>query len=142
MTALKAIPVWTGKRWQYNPQHNGVRKSFFSPKPGRAGSIECKHKAADWIESGSHKDRRLRDCWPDYMVDVSARGGTGSIKQRQSYGRNYLLPTLGHKLVQDITDQDWQDIINAASVRGKSGRPLSKKTLQNLRGTITDFCRT
>ena len=138
---VKASPIWIEKekRWKFNPQHDGKRKSFYSSKPGRAGSIECKRKAAEWIESGTKHDKRLRDCWPDYLQDVAARGGTDSVLQRDLYGKHYIKPALGHKKVSAISDQDWQDVINAAAIKGVSGKPLSRKTLKNLRGTVTDF---
>lgn len=141
MPALKAVPIWIEKekRWKFNKQHNGKRKSFYSSKTGRAGSIDCKRQAAEWIESGDRKDRRLRDAWPDYLKDVKARGSLINYKQRESHGQTYFVPILGHKLVSAITDQDWQDVINAAGEKGVKGKPLAKKSLKNLRGTVTDF---
>lgn len=141
---MTAIPIWneTTKRWRYYPMYNGVRKAFYSSKPSkRFGPAECRRKESEWIESGQKKNRRLRDCWPEYINDVKHRGGLINLAQRESHGRTYLLPSLGHKLVGKISPQDWQDLINAASDRGVSGRPLSKKSLKNIRGTITDFCK-
>lgn len=141
MPALKAVPVWieNEKRWRLLKQHNGKRKAIHSSKPGRAGSIECKRLAAEWIESGDQKDRRLRNAWPDYLKDVRARGSLINYKQRESHGKTYFIQALGHKIVSSITDQDWQDVINAAGENGVKGKPLSKKSLKNLRGTVTDF---
>lgn len=136
-----AIPRWDDfrKRWQLNKSVDGVRRTFYSSKPGKAGSIECKRKAADYAESGDKSMRRLNKAWPDYLKDVKHRGGTDNYSQREMHGRLYLLPALGRKKVRDITDQDWQDVINAAAEFGHEGKPLSKKSLLNLRGTISDF---
>lgn len=139
---IKAVPVWNDaeQRWRFSPQHNGQRRTFYSPKAGRAGSLECKRKAAEWIESGKQKDRRLKDVWPEYLEDQTHRGGTSNRKQHASHGATYFIPALGHKLVKAISDQDWQNVINAASIKGVSGHPLSKVSLRNLRATVSSFC--
>ena len=136
-----ATPRWDDKekRWHYKPQIDGKRKTFYSSKPGKAGMNEAKRKAADYVSAGDRSGRRLFQAWPDYLRDVSARGGTANHDQREQYGRLYLIPALGHKRVRDITDQDWQDVINSAAGSGHDGKPLSKKSLSNLRGTISDF---
>ena len=72
--------------------------------------------------------------WNKYLEEIKIITGTSNYKQHEYIGRIYLLPTIKHKKVRDITNQDWQDCINAAYKKG-----LSKKTCQDIRGAITTF---
>jgi len=134
-----ATPIWQAdrKRWRLLEQYDGQRKAFYSKKTGRAGMIEVKQKAANWKMSGL-EEMRLKAALEKYLDDVQARSGTENYLQRKNYADHYL-SKLNHMVVSDISDQQWQDIINLASRKGYKGKPLSAKSLCNLKATIIDF---
>lgn len=134
-------PYWNEKRkrWELKIQRNGKRKTFVSSKPDTAGFNEVKRKAKAWLMGAKLERKRLNDAWPKYLENVKVRGGSSNHRQKETYGRLYILPSLGHKLVSTITDQDWQDVIDGAFKKGAKGKPLSKKSLTTLRGVMTDF---
>lgn len=136
-----AIPRWNAKRkrWEVKKQLNGERKTFVSSKPDKPGFNECKRKAEAWAMGSQLKRKRLGDVWPKYLENVQVRGGGANYRQKETYGRLYILPALRHKVVSTITDQDWQDVVDGAYKKGANGKPLSKKTLTTLRGVVTDF---
>ena len=41
---------WTGKMWRIDVQQNGMRKSFYSSRPGRTGQREANRKADSWLD--------------------------------------------------------------------------------------------
>lgn len=134
----QAVPRWDGKRWQLNAQKDGVRKSFYSAKPGPGGKAEVRRKCEAWKDGAADKGGwRLEKAWPLYLEDVKIRTGAENYNQREKLGRLYILPKIGKKKMQSVSVQDWQDCINHAI--GK--KPLSHKTLSDIRGTITNFCR-
>ena len=141
--APKAAPRWdeNAKHWIMQAQIDGVRKSFYSSKPGRNGQNEVKRKVSLWKENKDDKsDWPLDKCWTLFLEDVKERTGLSeNYIQHEKYGRLYILPQLKLKKVSNISEQDWQNCINKAKPTRVAA--LSQKTLKNIRGSITAFCR-
>ncbi len=133
--------IETRKRWQINVQKEGVRKTFTSSTEGKKGKIEAEKKADEWLESNAPKEQdnnaRFGTLWAEFLADYKIEGNTGQYRQYEQLGRLWLLPFLKHKKINKITSQDWQDCINTAFAT----KNLSKKSCQNIRGTITAFYR-
>lgn len=129
--------VWLEKysRWQIKVQKDGVRKTFTCPKEGKKGKIECEQKADRFLESGViNYNIRLSKAYNEFLEFISNHTGTGNLKKHKSIGNTWLLPELQHKKVSAITTIDWQRCIDNAYRKGRS-----KKTLENIRGSITAF---
>lgn len=140
-----AEPKWNEKRqrWEYQVQKDGKRKAFTSTKKGRAGSNEVKRKYNRWLQDDRvSSDPRLRDVWPTYLKDIIARKGEESktYLDAESAGRTRFLPAYGARKISRITEQDWQELLNDATPLHGSGN-LSRKTVMNIRGQITLFCK-
>lgn len=137
--ANKAVPRWDEEngRWILQRQVNGRRKTFTSPRPGRAGSQDCVRQYNQWLAEGQAEDPRLREVWQDYLDDIQARKGPGSNAWRTAdqIGRANILPELGARKIGDITEQDLQDLLNTA--RREDGSRYSRKTVENIRSEIS-----
>lgn len=123
------------KRWRIAVQKNGVRKNFYSSTPGRNGQREANRKADDWLEKDIQEKVRC-----DRALDLFVE----SIKQRTSFSnydveerrvRLYIKPEIKNIYVKVITEADLQSIID------KNSKKLSKKSLQNLKATLTAFIK-
>lgn len=124
-------------RWQIKVQKDGERRTFTSKTPGTKGKAEAERKADKWLESGEASGSvRFQKLWDDFLKETKLLTSTGNYAQKEQMGRLWLLPKLKAKRVSSITQQSWQDCINAAYKKGKS-----KKTLKNIRGAITAFCK-
>lgn len=123
-------------RWCIRVQSDGVRKAFYSSKPGKKGKIEAERKADEWLERGETKEMRFAAAYDKFIADKKRECGTAWVNKLESQGRIWLKPTLEHKFVSKITQQDWKNVILNAYEQGRS-----KKTLEDIRGTITNFAR-
>lgn len=130
-------PTFDGKRWRIRVQRDGKRYSFSSSLPGAKGRKECRDKYERWLYDneavGSKSVGRVAS---EYLADLASRRGSDSEAyiQNERYIRLYIAPQFAQKKISKMTLRDWQSIINGASGRKK---PLSHKTLQNLRGIIS-----
>ena len=100
------------QRWRIAVQKDGVRKQFYSSTPGRTGQREANAKADAWLEN-----------------DIA-------VKAVESRWRTWVLPIIGKKKVNTLTDRDLQTIINKAAAAGKS-----RKTLQLIASDLRAFCK-
>lgn len=156
-------PTWNGQRWEIDTTIRGERFRAISRIAGDKGAKACLKRYN--LALGGLTDRRterLKKTWPDYLAYIKKLHPNGAdYDQRESYGRNYILPQLGTKKVGSITKGDWQDcILDARSVKAakpskaksKSGKRavkdrvpgekmLSEKSYKNLRSTIMSFCK-
>ena len=129
-------PHWDGERWRIQARKDGKRYSFSSSIPGAKGRRECQAKYERWLyEEGSGEKYVLRVA-SEYLSDLVARRGRESEAyiQNERYIRLYIAPKCQGRKMCKMTLRDWQTIINTAS--GVNGKPLSHKTLENLRGII------
>lgn len=132
-------PKWNESRqyWELFLQIDGVRKHFVSRKNGRAGHAEVLRKAEAFALGNVLADLTVNVAWSQYLDDVIARSSSENFRNIECYGRLYILPIVGKKKLLSLTPVKWQECINSA--KGKGGEVLSKKTLQNIRGTISAF---
>ena len=126
------------KRWETRVQINGRRYRFASDIPGSDGKkdVELQIKKADSSRLRS-VTARVGQVWPLFLEDTLERSSSENLRNVESIGRLYVLPTLSGRVISDLTPNDWQGIINHAT--GRNGRQLSEKTLKNIRGTISAF---
>ena len=123
------------ERWQCNVTNaDGERKTFTSKTPGKKGKLTVERKAEEWLESGTLSSPRLETAWEMFLASKKESCGTAWVNKLESIGKIWLLPNLKTKRTNKITQQDWQNCINAAH---KAGR--SKKTIENVRGAISGF---
>lgn len=130
-------PKFDGKRWRIQIQKEGKRYSFSSSIPGNKGRKDCLEKFERWyFDRGDGSKSVIRVC-EEYLNDVGERRGFNSeaYELYEKYIRLYIAPKCSGKKMSKMSFQEWQSIINTAS--GAKGKPLSHKTLQNLRGVIT-----
>lgn len=132
----EAAWVESGNRWRISVQKDGERKQFYSSKPGKKGKLEAERKADEWLERGEMKEMRFGAAYDKFIEDKKRECGTAWVRKLESQGRIWLNPTLEHKYVSKITQQDWKNVILNAYEQGRS-----KKTLEDIRGTITNFAQ-
>lgn len=132
--------VWMEKykRWQINVQKDGIRKSFYSPTPGRAGQRECNKKADYWLDGGITNDKmrvnELFDTWvEDVLKKTMCKDGW---RQYKGYGDNWICKKIGHIKIGNMNEGHLQSVIDAAFASG-----LSKKTLTNLKACMLAFVK-
>lgn len=141
---------WTGTRWQIQVQRDGIRRSFYSSTPGRAGQREAQAKADAWLEDGVHDENtRVSTLWEKYLADVQLTSGTSNYQQISKAGANYILPVLGRVKIGALTVGQMQDVLNKAYKHGclrpdctrRREQPLSRKTLQGIRAAMVAFVK-
>ena len=68
--------VWTEarKRWQINVQKDGIRKTFTSSKPGRAGQREANSKADAWLDLGiENPNRKVGELLDEFLFAIKEK---------------------------------------------------------------------
>lgn len=131
--------VWEEKysRWRIAVQKDGVRKQFYSSKPGRTGQREANAKADAWLDDGiAAKSPRVEDAGKLWLDSVKLTTSHTNYRPRESRWRIWVLPVIGKKRVTSLTDQDLQNVIDRGHAAG-----LSRKTLQSLSGDLNAFCK-
>ena len=131
--------VWQEKyhRWKIDVQKDGKRRSFYSSKPGRTGQREANKKADEWLDLGVVSRRKtVGDVWPEYLARKKATTSMDNWRPMDSRWRTWIEPKIGRKRLEALTDQDLQDVLDAACAAGRS-----KKTLQNLLGDLTGLLK-
>ena len=128
-------PKWDGRRWRIQVQIDGKRHSFSSKTPGPKGRKEVIRKYENWYYGEATGEKTVGKVASEYLEDIKARCGENcaAYVQNEGYIRLYVLPRCADKKICKMTLRDWQAIINEA--RGQN-KPLSEKTLKNLRGMI------
>lgn len=122
-------------RWQIKVQKDGVRKAFTSSKPGRAGQREANAKADAWLDEGIEEpSRKMQDLYAVWLASVKNSTSEGNWRPIESRWRTHILPVLGVKRFDKITEGQWQDLVNSVYAEGKS-----KKTLQSYCADIRSF---
>lgn len=125
------------QRWRIAVQKDGVRKFFYSSTPGRTGQREANRKADAWLEDGvGVKAGRVEDVYKLWLEGLKQTTSAGNWEPVESRWRVWVLPIIGKKRVNALTDADLQTIVNKAHAAGKS-----RKTLQLLAGDLRAFCK-
>ena len=117
--------VESTQRWRVSVQKDGVRKQFYSSKPGRTGQREANAKADAWLDNGiAARAGRVEDVCKTWLHNVEITTSSTNYRPLESRWRCWVLPVLGKKRINAITDQDLQTVINNAHVAGKSKKTL------------------
>lgn len=132
------VAVWHEKyhRWQIKVQKDGVRKTFYSTHPGRTGQRECHKKADEWLDDGIVGDEKVSKLYDLWLQEVRDTTGDTNYIDYESKGRIWIKPAIGNKKISTVTEQDLQNIINAAYKMKRA-----EKTIKNIRGTIIQFLK-
>lgn len=130
------------QRWQIKVQKDGVRRSFTSSDPTKKGQREANAKADAWLDEGIIQDKRVSELWDGYAEGQKSKSTT-TYKKSVYIGDAWVKPKIGHKKISALTEQNLQDIINAAAIGGKRNKEkgLSKKSLENIRAEIKAFLK-
>ena len=103
------------QRWRIAVQKDGVRKQFYSSTPGRTGQREANRKADSWLEDGiGVKVGRVEDVYKLWLDGLKLTTSEGNWEPVESRWRVWVLPAIGKKRVNTLTDADLQAIINKA----------------------------
>lgn len=135
--------IESAQRWQINVQKDGVRKTFTSAKPGRTGQREANKKADDWLDKGIKTGRvKVADAWEEFLQARKAVS-ENEYKSAECFGRVHILPIIGSKTLTSVTEQDYQSILDKAfrNPAKANKQTLSRKTLRNLKVTISQFVK-
>lgn len=130
---------WVEKeqRWRIRVQKDGVRKSFYSSKPGRTGQREANAKADAWLDDNIiNVSQRLDSLFDEYVEDLKLTTSYSHWRRIESMIRVWFKPEIGRKKISVVTEQDFQTIINKGYSKG-----LAKKTLTNMRATMINFIK-
>ena len=135
-----ATPTYNKKRglWILQAQNNGIKKTFYSSKPGQPGKRDVLRMYDDWLAFGG-VDRRVtvEKCVELYLEDIENRlGRRDTFREAEIYTRLYVLPALGRCKMYNLTIRDWQAVINNARPQKDPSQSLSHKTLTHLRAVI------
>lgn len=132
------------RHWRVDVQRDGLRRSFFSSTPGRAGQREANEKADAWIAAGAAAvhDTRCGELLDQYAERLRIAVSYNYWRDEECAIRLRVKPLIGHIKIGQLTQDHLQHVLDVAAA-GKSARgtPLSKKTLQNLRATLTAFVK-
>ncbi len=129
---------WDDKRqhWVITVQKDGKRKWFYSPIKGRTGQREANKKADEWLDCGIDYNTTFEKLYKKWLDIVKATTSESNYNDREKHGRIWILPAVGHKKMQNLTEQDFQNILDAAYIAGKA-----EKTIKNIKGTIITFMK-
>lgn len=131
--------VWLEQhgRWQIKVQKDGVRKTFYSSKPGRTGQREANAKADTWLDDGIlPTGERVQAVYKLFQAECEQTISKTEYNHIDSVGRVWVVPNIGRKKVTDLTDGDIQRILDKAVSLGRS-----KKTIQDINGIINKFLK-
>ncbi len=131
--------VWlpNQQRWQIKVQKDGVRRTFTSAKPGRTGQREANRKADAWLDEGVVNTRILvENAYPEWISGIKQTTSSSNWLPIESRWKNWVLPVIGKRRVEDLTEQQLQTVVNRAYSGG-----LSKKTLTSLCCDLRNFCK-
>lgn len=134
-------PKWDGQRWRIRVMQDGKTHSFSCKTPGAKGRKEVTRLYHEWLYGEGSGDKTVNRVAQEYLEDLKARRGADceAYIQNERYIRLYIAPICGSKKICKMTQRDWQTLINEAS--GANGKPLSHKTLMNLRGIISGIVK-
>lgn len=108
-------------RWRVAVQKDGQRRYFYSSIPGRTGQREANRKADVWLEDGiGAKVGRVEDVYKLWIEGLKQTTSASNYEPIESRWRTWVLPIIGKKRVNALTDADLQAIINKAHAAGKS----------------------
>ena len=134
-----ATPKWNKDRklWIIQAKRNGIRKTFYSSKPGQKGKREVMQKYDDWLEFGGIDNISVRKCVELYLADIESRlGRKDTYRVTELYSRLYVLPALGKCKMNNLTLREWQSVLNSARAQKDHSKPLAYKTMTHIRAVL------
>lgn len=125
-------------RWRIAVQKDGVRRQFYSSKPGRTGQREANKKADNWLDDGVQNSRqRVDEVYPVFLKEKEDTTSLSNYLPMQGRWKNHIQPIIGKKYIGSLTESDLQAVINHSYATKK----LSKKSLMNIKGDLTSFMK-
>lgn len=122
-------------RWCIQVQSNGIRRRFYSPISGAKGKVQAERKADEWLSDESTRGNLcVERAWKGYIEYLESEDI--QTHQYSSIGKVHILPVIGRKRVNMITEFDLQRILTNGYNKG-----LSQKSLKNIRGCISSFMK-
>lgn len=139
-TKRRAEAIWieSRRRWQLNVQRDGIRKTFVSSTPKRAGKREVEEKADRWLETFGTQ-QRFAAAWSAYMEDKRKTVSASSFRRYQSIDQKIRPKIAPAKYIDRITVYDWQMLIDDVADAGSSKANLDIMRL--LIVGFTDYAR-
>ena len=132
--------IESAHRWQINVQHNGVRKTFTSAKPGRTGQRAANAKADAWLEQGlKTRQKTVEGAYGEYLARARKVTSQSNWRPMESRWRTWIQPRIGRRRLESLTVQQVQEILDDAKAAGRS-----RKYLSSIMGDLTaffKFCR-
>ena len=140
--------VWVDKyqRWQIKVQKEGVRKTFYSSKPGRTGQREANSKADAWLDLGiENPNRKVDELLDEFLLNIKEKTSNANYCKESTHVNRYIRPAIGRKKISSVTLEDLQTIIDKAfrttNFKQDQEHELSRKSLMNIRATISAFLK-
>ena len=138
LTKRTSSAIWYPdlKRWQVKVQKDGKRRTFTCSTPGRAGKLECHARADEWLASTQTESDMvyIDQLYGLWFASVKKTASKSHWCPLESRWRTHVIPVMGRKRLDKVTDGQWQDLIDSIYAEGKS-----KKTLQNYCSDIRAF---
>lgn len=137
MTKRTSSAKWVESKgyWMIKVQQDGVRKSFYSTKPGRNGQREANAKADAWLETGvGNVSIRCNDALDEFLKYKTETCSKSQYLKLESICRLYIRPVIGKKKISKVSFDDLQSIIDFA-IKKK----LSAKSVSNIKSTVGQF---
>lgn len=134
--------VWKENKgyWQINVQKNGIRRSFYSSIPGAKGRRDCNKKADKWLDSGIIGTSTVEKASESFLGELEfiakKTNRKGHYDNNNSIMHKWILPPLGKRKIDSLSQQDFQDIINKAY-----GEKKARKTLKNILSVANAFLK-
>lgn len=123
------------QRWRIAVQKDGVRKNFYSSIPGRNGQREANRKADDWLDKDIEQRMRCDRALDLFVENIKERTSFSNYDVEERRVRLYIKPAIGNLYLDSVTEGKLQAIID------KNTKKLAKKSLKNLRATLTAFIK-
>lgn len=125
-------------RWRISVQREGVRKSFYSSKPGRTGQREANAKADAWLDGAQISPvTTVRTVYMQFLASKEKTISQGYFRDIRSRWNNNIEPVIGDCKLSALTDGKLQAVIDNAYAESH----LSAKSLRNIAGDLTAFCK-
>ena len=120
--------------WQINVQREGVRRSFYSAKPGREGKAEAHAKAEAWLKDNTEDENSSVEIW--YARWVSSLLSENIIDKSNQLWKNWIAPRIGKKKICILNENHLQSIVNDMAKKG-----LADKTMRHMVFTLKAFVK-
>ena len=134
----KAEAYWMEKysRWQIVAYRCGVRRSFYSSKPGKLGKHEAEAKADKWLKTFD-TTKKAHDALDAWLADKQAKVAPTTYRS-VSLTVNKWLRQLPNRQMGRLSVYDLQKVLDACA------KVNAKSTVEYLAGLMTEwikYCR-